>query len=524
MAPPDRGPSAIVDGGRNAAVDLLAGALSTTPDKIAFIDEGGAYSFSQVARRVALCGAALLDLGLAPGDRVILCLLDGIDFVSGFLGAIRVGLAPAPVNTLLQARDYAYILADSGARAVLVSATLRERMAESAALAGWTGAVVVSGTRTHDDGLALAALMAGAPPAAAPALGAADRAAFWLYSSGSTGPPKGVVHRHASLLASAERFGREIVGLRADDVVFSAAKLFFAYGLGNSLTFPISVGATCVLHPGRATPEAVWRLLAEHRITVFCGVPTLFASMLASPEAPLGPLPALRLCLSAGEPLPAEVGRAWTARFGVEIVDGIGSTEMLHIFVTNRPGEVRPGVTGRPTPGYEVRLVDEGGQTVAPGDIGELYVRGPTAGSEYWGKPEKTAATFVDGWVKTGDKFRQDDHGDLVYCGRADDMLKVSGIWVSPAEVEAALAEHEAVLEAAVIGAVDRHGLVKAKAFVVLGVGAQASDRLADDLRAFVKLRLAAYKRPHLIAFVDDLPKTATGKIRRHVLREGEAR
>ena len=343
--------------------------------------------------------------------------------------------------------------------------------------------------------------------------------AFMLYSSGSTGRPKGVLHAHASLARTAESFAAGVLGLRADDVIYSAAKLFFAYGLGNSLTFPLWTGATAILQPERVTPTVVWRALAQHRATVFCGVPTLFASLLASPDFPGPSAMNLRLCVSAGEPLPPEISRVWTARTGVEIIDGIGSTEMLHIFLCNRPGQIRRGVTGLPAPGYEVRLVAEDGAVSTRGKLGELHVRGPSAALGYWRNPERTRTVFADGWVRTGDQFRRLRSGHYVYAGRSDDMLKVSGIWVSPAEVEAVLLEHGAVGEAAVVGVPDAHGLVKTRAFVVPAEGFEPGAELAHALKAFSKSRLALHKYPRQISFVAELPKTATGKIRRHLLR-----
>jgi benzoate-CoA ligase family protein len=348
----------------------------------------------------------------------------------------------------------------------------------------------------------------------------ADDVAFWLYSSGSTGRPKGAPHRHASLIQTAELFAQRALGVVETDVIFSAAKLFFAYGLGNALTFPMSVGATAILFPDRVTPQAAADIVRRHGVTVFCGAPTLYSALLAAELAPNRGAHSLRLCLSAGESLPASIGRTWANRTGVDIVDGIGSTEMLHIYVCNRPGDVRYGTTGLPVDGYEVRLVTEAGHDATPGEMGELQVRGPTMTVGYWNQAEKSAATFIDGWMRTGDKFIRDEGGRYVHCGRADDMLKVSGIWVSPTEVEDALLAHEAVLEAAVIGIVDAEGLVKSKGFVVLKPGVRADESLARRLQEFTKARLAPYKYPRLIEFVNELPKTATGKIRRHALRE----
>jgi benzoate-CoA ligase len=304
-----------------------------------------------------------------------------------------------------------------------------------------------------------------------------------------------------------------------DDVVYSAAKLFFAYGLGNALSFPLTVGATTILHSGRAHPKAVCEIFQKYKPTIFCGVPTLFSSLLVCEDLPKREGLTLRLCTSAGEALPEEIGRAWNTRTGVEIVDGIGSTEMLHIFISNRPGSCRYGTTGKPVPGYKVRLLDENGREVEADEMGDLHVSGPSAAAYYWNKPEKNESTFLGDWVKTGDRFRQDANGDYVYCGRSDEMLKVSGLWVSPTEVESALISHEAVLEAAVVGVLDENALVKPKAYVVLKPGVAQCSELAGELKDFVKGRLAPYKYPRWIEFLDELPKTATGKIRRNVLR-----
>jgi benzoate-CoA ligase len=506
-----------MSGPYNAAVDLLGRNLGTRGDKTAFIDAQGRHTYAQIAEAAELAGATLTWLGLRPGDRIALVLLDGVDFVTWFLGAIRVGVVPIAVNTLFRADDLAYILSDSGAQVAIVSEPLIGGVDDARAQIGWGGEVVVAGRpgRTPQQ------VVAAGPGGAAAHASNAEDIAFWLYSSGSTGRPKGVLHRHRSLALTAELFAQQVFGLDERDVVFSAAKLFFAYGLGNALTFPMYVGATSVLVPDRVTPEVVGDLMGRLDVSIFCGVPTLYASLLASPHVPRpgGPL---RLCLSAGEPLPAEIGRAWRQATGVEIVDGLGSTEMLHIFLSNRPGEVRDGATGVPVPSYEVRLAAEDGRTPAPGELGELYVRGPTMAAGYWNRPDKTEATFVDGWMRTGDKMEQDVSGVFTHRGRSDDMLKVSGIWVSPTEVEAALAEHEDVVEAAVIGVHDASGLVKTKAFVVLKPSVLPVPELTEALQQFVKSRLAPHKYPRMIEFVDELPKTATGKLRRHALRDIE--
>ena len=511
--------TAPLEGARyNAAVDLLTRNLPARADKPAFIDPHGEYTYAEVANRCEGFGATLLAAGLMRGERVALVLQDGIDFICAFLGAIRIGVVPIPLNTLLPATDYAHILADSGATAIVTCPPLLPVVSEAILAAQWRGQLLVAG-----EGGNLAEFVS-ASGKAEPCDTAAHDIAFWLYSSGSTGRPKGAPHRHGSIPVSAEQFSRQVLGIQETDVVFSAAKLFFAYGLGNGLTFPMYAGATAVLFPGRVTANVVEEMLEKHSVSVFCGVPTLYSSILASPLAAHFSGRSLRLCLSAGEALPSDVGHAWTRATGTEIIDGIGSTEMLHIFVSNRPGAVRYGTTGLPVPGYEIRLVGEAGEEIGPGEVGELHVRGPTMTTGYWNQPEKTRATFVGGWMRTGDKFEADADGYLIHRGRADDMLKVSGIWVSPIEVEAALVAHDAVMEAAVIGVHDSAGLVKTKAFVVLAPHVdEPPDAVAETLKQFVKARLAPHKYPRYFEFVESLPKTATGKIQRHVLREREA-
>jgi benzoate-CoA ligase len=509
----------------NATVDLLS-RNERRLDKTAFIDEYRSIGYGELAARVERCAGAFAALDLQLEQRVVLCLLDTIDFPTAFLGAIRAGIVPIPVNTLFKPDDYAFILADSRAKAAVVSAELLPAFVEAAKLAQWRGTIVLSDPGAHSDDTRyprFEALLDVAEPFTQATPTRPDDVCFWLYSSGSTGKPKGTVHLQTSLMGTAQLFAQGVLGIREDDVVYSAAKLFFAYGLGNALTFPLSVGATAILYSGRPTPDAVGAILRREQPSIFCGVPTLFGALLVHPELPGADEVALRVCTSAGEPLPEEIGRSWTARFGIDIVDGIGSTEMLHIFISNRPGAVKYGTTGTPVPGYRARIVDEAGQEVPSGELGELEVNGPTAAAFYWNNREKSRRTFAGEWTRTGDKYRQDEDGNYVYCGRVDDMLKVGGIWVSPAEVESALVAHELVLEAAVIGALDEQSLVKPKAYVVLKPGVDADDSLADVLKAHVKDRLAPYKYPRWIVFVDDLPKTATGKIRRHVLRANDA-
>jgi len=507
----------------NAAVDLIERNLAAGRQaRTVFIDQAGRYSYGELAERVDRFANTLRELALEPGQRVMLALLDTIDFPTCFLGAIKAGVVPIPTNTLFQPVDFAHILADSGARALVVSDVLLGRLVEASALADWHGLIIVAGADSGDR-LGLTRLMARADGVAVAAPTGPDDPCFWLYSSGSTGQPKGAVHVQSSLMATARLFGQGVLGITEQDVVYSAAKLFFAYGLGNALTFPMSIGASAILISGRPTPDVVNQVLRQSAPTIFCGVPTLYGSLLASPGLAAKGEHSLRLCTSAGEALPIEVGRAWAAHTGVDIIDGIGSTEMLHIFVSNRPGAVRYGVTGTPVPGYTARLVDDLRQEVELGEVGEMEVSGPTAATQYWNNPDKTRATFLGDWVRTGDKFRQDADGNYIHCGRADDMLKVGGIWVSPMEVESALLGHAAIQEAAVIGLADGQGLIKPKAFVVLKPGVPPAPDLAQALQDHVKTRLAPYKYPRWIEFVDELPKTATGKIQRHVLRNREA-
>ena len=350
-----------------------------------------------------------------------------------------------------------------------------------------------------------------------------DEVAFWLYSSGSTGVPKGTKHIHTSLIATAELYGRDVLGIRQDDVVYSAAKLFFAYGLGNAMSFPMSVGATAALFPGRPTPDAVFEVMRRERPTIFYGVPTLYAAMLARSDLPRGAgSDRLRVCVSAGEALPAHIGAQWRERVGVDILDGIGSTEMLHIFLSNRHGDVRYGSSGKPVPGYDARILGEDGNEVGVDEVGELVVRGPSAAEGYWNQRAKSRRTFAGEWTYTGDKYVRDREGYYHYSGRTDDMFKVSGVWVSPFEVEAALVSHDAVLEAAVIGKEDQDGLTKPKAFIVLKQGYAADERLIEALQTHVKEKAGPWKYPRWIDVRTDLPKTATGKIQRFILRQQE--
>ena len=495
-------------------------------DKTALIDDAGWLSYGQLADQVQRFSAALQALGLPREARVLLLMHDSSDWVVAFLGALHAGVVPVAVNTLLTAQDYSFMLRNSRAQAAMVSAALLPTLASALDLAQAAGGHEVGPcivSRPVDALPAGAHSMAALIAAHAPGQGAdthSDEPAFWLYSSGSTGSPKGTVHTQANLYWTAELYGKAVLGLRESDVVFSAAKLFFAYGLGNGLSFPLSVGASVVLMAERPTPQAVFKRLLDHQPTVFYGAPTGYGGMLAAPDLPPKHRVSLRLCSSAGEALPRDIGERWTAHFGVEIIDGIGSTEMLHIFLSNRPGDVRYGTTGLPVPGYEVQLRNEDGSVITgPNQIGDLYIQGPSAALMYWNNRAKSRDTFQGGWTKSGDKYTRDPDGYYTYAGRNDDMLKVSGIYVSPFEVEATLVQHPAVLEAAVIGKTDDDGLTKTKAYVVLKPGTEVDNA---TLQAFVKEKLAPYKYPRFIEFVPELPKTATGKIQRFKLRDLE--
>jgi benzoate-CoA ligase len=506
----------------NAAHDLIETNLAAGRGKrTAFIDDRGSYTYAQLARHVNRCGNALKSLGLGMEQRAMLIMLDTFDFPGVFLGAIKIGAVPVPVNTMLTADDFAFMLRDSRARVLVISAPLFERVKPALASQPWLEKVVIAGGEAKGHA-SLAKLVAKASDRLDTAHTMADDPAFWLYSSGSTGTPKGAVHVQSSLVNTAELYAGPTLGLTENDVVYSAAKLFFAYGLGNALTFPMRAGATSVLFADRPTPPVVSNILRTRKPTLFYGVPTLYAAMLASPDLPKTGEHNLRVCVSAGEALPEELGKRWKATMGVDIYDGIGSTEMLHIFLSNAPGALRYGTTGKAVPGYRLKLLDEHGNQVKPGEIGELMVSGPSSCAFYWNNRARSRSTFEGEWTRTGDKYVEGPDGFYTYAGRTDDMLKVGGIYVSPFEVEAALVTHPAVLEAAVIGVADENKLIKPKAYVVLKQGNNGGADLDAALKTHVRDRLAPFKYPRWIEFVTDLPKTATGKIQRFKLRQRE--
>jgi benzoate-CoA ligase len=504
----------------NAAHDLLErNLLAGRADKIAYIDDAGTYSYAELTRRVNRFANGLACLGVHMEQRVLLCLHDTIDFPVAFLGCIKAGFVPVALNTLLSSADLQYILDDSRACAIVISSALFDAHREIFTAAQFLEYVVVSNA-TDRDCLAMSSLIESSEDTCEPAPTTCDDMCFWLYSSGSTGAPKGTVHIHSSLIQTAELYARTVAGYSESDLIFSVSKLPFAYGLGNSLTFPLAVGATAILMSERPTPVAVIERLRRLRPTVLCSIPTSFAALLAHTGLPRRDELRLRICTSAGEALPEAIGIRWRQHFGVDILDGIGSTEMLHIYLSNRVGDVRYGTTGYPVPGYEVRIVDDAGYAVSRGQSGEMHVRGSTRALLYWNNRARSCATFVGEWLRTGDTYRE-ENGYYVYEGRRDDMLKVGGLYVSPMEVESALIQHEAVLEAAVVAKEDPEGLIKPCAYIVLRSGKAAS---AQELQLHVKRLLAPYKYPRWIEFVNELPKTATGKIQRFKLRQDTSR
>ena len=504
----------------NFAADILERNLDAgRGDKIAYIDDRGSTTYAALAERVERFGHVLRSLGVRREERVLICLTDTVDWPTAFLGAIKAGVVAVPVNTLLTEDDYRFMLADSRARLLIVSEELLPKFAKATAASTDRVHVVVSGANAHGH-QRLDALLSAAKTDAVTAATTRDDMCFWLYTSGSTGKPKGAVHTHADLKLTDDLYAGPILGITESDVCFSVAKLFFAYGLGNALTFPMSVGAATVLLPHRPTPDIVADILKKHQVTIFYAVPTFYAGFLASSAAPQRGDLKVRRCVSAGEALPPDVGRRWSERYGVDVLDGIGSTEMLHIFLSNRSGDVRYGTSGKPIAGYDLRLVDDDGKLITTrGEMGELQVRGPTSAMMYWNNREQSRITFLGEWTRSGDKYIEDDDGYFVYCGRRDDMLKVSGMYVSPFEVEGALQSNPEVLEAAVVGWPDDDRLIKPKAFVVLKSPEKACAALAQALQNECRQKLAVYKYPRWIEFRTELPKTATGKIQRFKLR-----
>jgi benzoate-CoA ligase family protein len=475
----------------------------------------GDVSYALLAERVNRSGNALDACGLARGARMLMVVKDAPEFFYLFWGAIKRGLVPVPLNTLLRAADYRYMIEDAGATAVVYSPEVAEEV-ESALTASSPRPGIVLRTAGPDS---FHEQMARASPTLVAEPSRAEDDCFWLYSSGSTGRPKAAVHLHRDMVVTSEHYGVGVLGIGEHDRCYSAAKLFFAYGLGNAMIFPLWVGATAVLNEARPTPQATFETIERFRPTLYFGVPTLYAAQLQAMEKLKPDLSSIRLCVSAGEALPGDILRRWREATGKTILDGIGSTEALHIFISNRPADVKPGSSGRLVPGYEARILDEAGREAGPGVDGQLFIRGASTAKYYWNNPERSARTMIDGWLNTGDTYRRDEEGYFFYCGRSDDMLKVGGLWCSPFEIEAKLIEHPKVLEVAVVGRADEDGLTKPEAFVVLKNPGDACAALAEELMGHCKSGLAHYKYPRWINFLPELPKTATGKIQRFKLR-----
>ena len=479
-------------------------------------------TYQQLHDEVNRVGTVLKELGIRSEQRVLLLMLDVPEFVYAFFGAIKIGAVPVPLNTRWTTADYEYVLQDSGASAIIISSPLYEQIIETVRHAPAVRHVLVAGVDGETPVPGLETLANAASPLLAAEPTHKDAPCFWLYSSGSTGSPKACVHLQHDMAVCAETYARTVLDIQPSDRCFSVAKLFFAYGLGNAMYFPLAAGATTILWPGQATTLAVYDIIQRHRPTLFFSVPTHYAMLLAheSPGREFD-LSSIRCAVSAGEALPPALFERFRNRFGIEILDGIGSTEVLHIFISNRRGGVRPGSSGRVVSGYEARVVDEDGRPVPTGEIGDLLVRGDSTCAFYWNRHEQTKDTIAGHWIRTGDKYWQDEDGFFWFAGRSDDMLKVGGIWVSPTEVEHALLEHPAVEACAVTGREDGNGLIKPMAYVVARAGVAPGTELAAKLQQFARTRLAEYKRPRWIEFVDALPTTATGKIQRFKLRGG---
>lgn len=473
---------------------------------------GDQVTYGELATNVNRSGNALLGLGIKRGERVVMIVMDCPAFFYAFWGAIKAGIVPVPVNTLLRARDYQFMIEDSGCAGLLYSSEFAAEVEPALAAAASKPDQVLL-TDTFESRIAEASENLETAPASA------NDDCFWLYSSGTTGSPKGAVHAHRDMVETSEHYASNVLGLREGDICFSAAKLFFAYGLGNGMTFPLWLGATAILLPGPPTPDSTFDVIEKFKPSIFFGVPTLYGAQLKALESQDRDLSSLRACVSAGEALPADIFRRWQEKTGTIILDGIGSTEILHIFISNVLDDYKPGTSGRVVPGYEARIVDGNGDEVTAGDSGRLLIRGGSTAKYYWNNAEKTAQTMLGDWLDTGDTYIRDEDGYYHYCGRNDDMLKVGGIWCSPFEIEAKLIEHPKVLEAAVVGRADGDDLIKPEAFVVLNETSDAGDALADELLHHCKNGLAKYKYPRWFNFVADLPKTATGKIQRFKLR-----
>ncbi len=518
----------IVDGTESSPTIRFAPAFNVA---VAFIDrhieEGRAakvairstaradVTYGKLAERVNRCGNVLKSLGIGRGERVLIVVPDLPEFFYLFWGAVKVGIIPVPLNTLLRAAEYQFLIGDSACAAIVYSPSVAGAVEEALQSAEHKPdhAILTEGAGS------LLELMEKAPASLDPAPTMATDECFWLYTSGSTGNPKAAVHRHRDPVVTSQLYAHGALGMREHDTIFSASKLFFSYGFGNSMTFPLWAGATTVLNDQRTSVDMTFDTIEAFRPTFYFGVPSLYAQQLAQLEKSKRDLGSLRICASSGETVPAEIFRRWKEKVGIAIMDGLGSTESLHIFLSGQPDDYKPGTTGRLVAGYEVKIVGEDGNPVKQGETGTLLVKGGSSAIYYWNNPEKTASTMLGEWLNTGDVYYQDDDGYYVNWGRGDDMLKVSGMWCSPMEVEGRLMENPKVLLAAVVGRADDEGLTKPEAFVVLKDAGDAQDDLVEELQEHCKAGLAGYKYPHWINFVDELPKTVTGKIQRFKLR-----
>jgi benzoate-CoA ligase family protein len=504
----------------NASVLVDRNLEAGRAEKVAIFYGDEEITYGELARRINRFGHALKDLGIGQEDRVLLVLNDTPSFPIAFFGTMRIGAVPVPVNTLLREVDYRFFVENSRCRAIVTDEMHCEKV--SGGLGDYEQPleiVVANGEAVGRK--TLEGLLESGEDELSPANTHRDDPAFWLYSSGSTGKPKGAVHLQHDIIYTCETYARDVLEVTEDDVCFSASKLFHAYGLGNNISFPYWAGASTVLYPGKPMPQAVLETIVRYGPTLFFSVPTLYNAILNHEGAADYDLSSVRLCASAAEALPAGMWRRWKETFGLTILDGIGSTEMLHIFISNTPKELKPGSSGTPVPGYEAKILDEEGYPVEEGEAGYLSVSGDSAAAYYWRNHEKTKATMQGDWLFAGDWYRVDEEGYYWYEGRSDDMIKVSGLWVSPVEVESTLIDHEAVIEAAAVG-IPVAGLTRVKAYIILRDGYEGTDALTGELQTWCKERLKRYQYPHLVEFVDDLPRTVTGKIQRFKLREPE--
>ena len=502
----------------NAAVPFIDRHITEgRGDKVAILcSNGEKVRYTELSERVNRCGSLLRAKGMKPGQRLLMVIKDAPEFFYLFWGSIKAGIIPVPLNTLLRSQDYRVLIEDSECRGLAYSEEFSSEVEGALESAALKPQLVLKSDGANDG---LKQLLVDTSEKLQPEPSTADSNCFWLYSSGTTGRPKGVIHRHRDMLVTSQYYGVETLGITETDVCYSAAKLFFAYGLGNAMTFPLWVGGTSVLDPARPTPDSTFDNIERFQPSLFFGVPTLYAAQLQALEGKKVDFSSLRQCISAGEALPPDIFRRWKDKTGAVILDGIGSTELLHIFISNRSDEPKLGTSGRMVPGYQARIVDENGNEVTAGEDGRLLVRGESSCRSYWNNEEKTAQTIQHGWINTGDTYRTDEDGFYVYGGRSDDMMKVGGIWCSPFEIEARLVEHPKVLEAAVVARKDPSGLVKPEAHVVLNQAEDQSERLVEELLTHCKSGLAPYKYPRWVQFLEELPKTATGKIQRFKLR-----